>query len=243
MDKNEAKLVLQACRPNGEDATRPVFSDAIALAEQDPELKAWWEARQSFDRNMSAKLKEIPLPADLRATIMAGRKIEQMTPRFRMPLWLAAAAVITLLVVAGSMLRSNAGATLASADYRASVFAFMGDDSPSLGTTSENQAKLVAWLKEKNSPTGTVPASMAGLPSVGCQTFQVKGHAVSLICFQVTGGVVHLVIVDKNALGDPPGASPEFAQNGNWSTAAWSDNEKSYMLMTEESPETLKRLL
>lgn len=248
MDRNEAKLLLQACRPNGEDAASPVFAEALALAVRDPELKAWWEAQQAFDRKISAKLKEVPVPADLRATILAGRKIEQLTPHYRLPYWLAAAAIVMVLCVAGSLAfhtGQQRPPTMAKAGYDEAALAFLGNDAPSLGTLSADHGQVEAWLSQHNSPVGTIPANMGSMPSVGCQTFAVQGHTVSLICFSMAGGgVAHLFVVDQKALTDPPGMSgPEYKQFGSWATASWSDGTKSYLLATRAGPDMLQRLL
>ena len=248
MDKNEAKLLLQACRPNGQDAALSVFAEALALVERDPELKAWWEAQQAFDQKISAKLKEVPVPSNLRATILAGRKIEELTPRFQVPTWLAIAAMVVILCVAGvGVVHHGMGGTehLSSDGYKTGAIAFLGDNGPSLGTTSPDHDKLVAWLKERNAPVGTIPASMNAMPSVGCQTFPVQGHSVSLICFSMAdGGIVHLFVIDRDALADPPSSTgPEYKQMGRWATASWSDGQKSYMLATDAGVNMLKQLL
>jgi hypothetical protein len=259
MDRDEAKLILQACRPNGQDDALPAFAEALAMVECDPELKAWWEAQKKFDRAISQKIREIPLPADLRATIMAGRKIEQMTPRYHLPYWLAAAAMIAVCLglgyevwqgphtsgIASVPPRATASPeSLASHDYEKGVFDYLDSDAMSLAMSSPDHDKVAAWLKQRNSPTGNIPGKMVALPSAGCQTFAVHGHTVSLICFSLAdGGYAHLFIVDKNALSDPPGSSPEFQTNGAWYTATWSDNGHSYMLATEDGPNQLKQLL
>jgi len=264
MDKNEAKLLLQACRPNGQDDSLPAFAEALALVERDPELKAWWEARKAFDRAIASKLQGVAVPADLRATIMAGRRIEQMTPRYRLPYWLAAAAVVVLGIglaprywpsttkvaslptahVAPAPQPLPDGHALANHDYEKGVFDYLDSDAMSLAMTSPDHDLVAAWLKQRHSPTGNIPGKMVSLPSAGCQTFAVHGHTVSLICFSLAdGGYAHLFIVDKGALSDPPGNSPEFQKNGEWFTATWSDDGHSYMLATEDSADQLKRLL
>jgi hypothetical protein len=261
MDKTEAKLLLQACRSNGQDDALQAFAEALALVERDPELKAWWNAQRAFDRAVSAKLNEIPLPADLHATILAGRKIEQMTPRFDFTNWLAFAATIAVCVGLGfhflngpvpssavtSPLAHNDLPTaqpLPSHDYETGVFAFLDSDSISLAMSSPDHDEVAAWLKQRNSPTGTIPSKMATLPTAGCQTFAVHGHTVSLICFSLAGGgYAHLFIVEKQALTDPPGNSPEFSHAGAWATAAWSDGTHSYLLATQSDPDKLKQLL
>jgi hypothetical protein len=245
MDKHEAKLLLQACRANGEDDALPAFAEALALAGRDPELKAWWEAQRVFDAKVAAKLGEIPIPADLRATILAGRKITPMPKRSVLPYWLAAAAMVAVLVVIGGLLVPSArGPAMASSDYNATVLPLLGNDSPSLAMTSPEQDKVMAWLKERHSPTGILPAGMTQLPSVGCQTFSVHGHTVSLICFTMANGkLAHLFVVQRNDLSDPPGDSPQFAKVGTWSTAAWSNGDQSFLLATQSDPDALKQLL
>ena len=109
---------------------------------------------------------------------------------------------------------------------------------------SPEHEKVAAWLKERNSPMGNLPAAMAQLPSVGCQTLSVRGHTVSLICFTMANGkLAHLFVVRRQDLSDPPGNSPQFAKVGSWSTAAWSDGAESYLLATQADPDALKQLL
>jgi len=247
MDKNEAKLLLQAYRPNGQDAGHPFFAEALACVEADPELKIWWEAQQNFDRKVSAKLQAVPVPDHLRTTLLASHKIEHFAPRFRLPHWLAAAAVVAFLFVVGLHPWSNrlplAAIPIASHEYNASILHFLNDD-PGLGLMASDHAKVVDWLQQRHAPTGSIPLHMTTMPTLGCQKFALHGHDVSLICFSLAGGeVAHLFIVDEKALVDPPGPSPTFAQMDSWSTASWSDGTKSYLLMTEAGPDTLKHLL
>jgi hypothetical protein len=245
MDKQEAKMLLQARRPNGQDAPQPVFAEALALAESDPELKIWWDAQQEFDRTVAAKLGGVPVPDDLRATILAGQKIEQFTARPHLSVWLAAAAAVAILCVAGTFMHVAAFGPLAQADYDAAVLPLLDNDSPPLAMTSPDHDKIAAWLKSQNAPLGTLPAKMASLPSVGCQKFAVHGHAVSLVCFVMAGGgIAHLFVVDERVLTDPPSsAAPEFDQIQGWTTASWSDGRMSYMLATRAGADALRQLL
>jgi hypothetical protein len=245
MDKQEAKRVLQALRP--EDADTTAFAEALALVENDPELKIWWEAQQSFDHLVSTKLAQVPVPAGLRENILAARKIKQFTPRPHIGLWLAAAAAVGILCVVATTLytSSKEAGPVASATYDEDALAYLGNDAPALGMTSPDHDKIVAWLKERNAPTGDMPSKMTALPAVGCQKFDVQGHKVSLICFVLAGGkLVHLFVVDEGALSDPPSsAGPEFKQVEGWSTAAWSDGRMSYLLATQADSDALRQLL
>ena len=250
MDKQEAKQVLQALRPSDLNSSDPMVIQALVVIEGNPELKAWWTAQQSFDRKVAAKLREIPIPAELRASLLSSGKI---TPFPSQPaaqphlsfFWLAAAAAVAILCVAGTFLHVSATAPLARSDYTADVLPLLNHDSPPLAMTSPDRGKIAAWLKERNAPMGTLPAGITALPTVGCQKFVVHGHAVSLICFALAGGgIAHLFIVDQRALADPPGNNaPEFDQVQEWATAAWSDGHMSYLLATEAGPDALKQLL
>jgi hypothetical protein len=247
MDKQEAKLVLQACRPNNLDAARPFFAEALALAEADPELKAWWEAQQAFDRKVAAKLGEVPLPDDLRDTILAGRKVVPFAPQLHHVFGLAAAAAVAILCAVGISYHSASenARHVSSEAYDQAALGFLGNDAPDLAMTSSEHDKVVAWLKDRQAPTGDLPAKMSSLPTVGCQKYVVHGHTVSLICFTLAEGkLVHLFVVDQDALTDPPTRSaPEFRQMYGWSTASWSDGRMSYLLATQASPDALKQLL
>lgn len=82
MDREEAKKILQVCRPdNSEDRADPVIAEAIALAEKDEELMAWFEAEQDFDRQMCDEFQTIAPPQDLKATILAGMRSHQSVAR------------------------------------------------------------------------------------------------------------------------------------------------------------------
>lgn len=247
MDKTEAKSLLQAYRPNGQDAQSPAFADALRMIEHDPELRAWWEAQQAFDRKMMVKLKDTPLPADLRATILAGRKMEQLTPRFRVPAWLAIAAMIALVLVAGLSRWAAPPPVplITSAMLTSSALQNVSNDSPPLQMLSSDHDKIVAWLKEQHAPTGALPTSLATVPSIGCEKFKVQGHNVTLICFALADGkIAHLFVMEKKGLSDPPpDMAPLYAQNGSWSTATWSEASKSYVLATQAGADVLKQLL
>lgn len=247
MDKVEARLLLQACRPDRGDASHPLFAEALALAERDPELKAWWDLQQEFDRKVVAKLREVAPPTDLRATILAGRKIEQMTPRHALPAWLAMAAAIVVLGVLAIFLlpmhSSPAHLAMDTAEYKSSLIHFLSND-PELALASPDHAKVMAWLREQKAPLGHLTEKMDAVPTFGCQKLEIHGHAVSLICFNVSDNeVVHLFVIDKHDLFNPPRETPTLDSRGAWSMASWSDENRSYVLVTTSPANTLRKLL
>ena len=246
MDKQEAKLVLQARRPNDLD-TDPAFAEALALVETDRELRAWWEAQQAFDQKVAAKLEEIEPPEELRAAILGRGKIHRLPPQPFFPFWLSAAAAVAILcAVSASYHATKLAARHISTDkYHEVTLTFLGNDTPSLGMMSPDHDKIMTWLKDQQAPMGQLPEKMASLPSVGCQKFMLQGHPVTLICFTIAEGkLVHLFVVHSKDLAEPPTqAEPQFQEVNGWSTASWSDGSMSYMLATQAGTDALRQLL
>src|SRR4029434_1394545 len=51
--------------------------EALAQAQRDPQLRAWLEDSQHFDRAISERLRSLDVPPDLRATILAGGRLSR----------------------------------------------------------------------------------------------------------------------------------------------------------------------
>lgn len=247
MDRSQARLVLQAHRPTDLAATIPELAEALTLAENDPELKAWWEAQQAFDRKVAAKLADIRVPADLRANILASQKIEPFTLRPFFPFWLAAAAVVAILCASSASFHASylASQHISTDAFHVATLEFVSNPNAELGMTSTDRDKVLAWLKGQNAPVGAMPGKLTALPTFGCQKLMVQGHAVSLMCFTLADGqLVHLFVVPRDAMTEPPlRAAPDIKMVNGWATASWSDERMSYMLATQDGMDTLRRLL
>ena len=99
MNREQAKLLLSACRPNGADADDPRLAEAFARLEHDAELQAWFAAEQAADKIIAAKLKAAPLPEDLLAQIREGTLARIAGKPKRPSLTLAMAASLALLEI------------------------------------------------------------------------------------------------------------------------------------------------
>ena len=247
MDKSQAKQVLQALRPSDLDTTQPLFAEALALVETDPELRVWWAAQQDFDRKVADKLDRIPIPPDLRSAILGLNKVEPFTLRPFFPFWLAAAAVVAVLCAISTSFHAEylASQHISTDTFTATTLGFLGNDTPDLAITSPDHGQLLAWLKAQGAPTGAMPDKMAALPGIGCQKIVINGHNVSLVCFQLADGkIVHLFMVAREAMQEPPlRAAPNMRMINGWATASWSDEHMSYMLATQDGMDTLRGLL
>ena len=93
MNNEEAKLILQAYRPGGPDASDPLFAEALEHARRDPELQKWFAEQQTLDSLIQSKLRPaVAVPRDLKTNLLALRKIIRPVPWWFQPMKLAAAA-------------------------------------------------------------------------------------------------------------------------------------------------------
>jgi hypothetical protein len=78
MNHEEAKQLLELCRPGSEeDHQDPALAEAFALLDTDDELNAWFEEQQAIDARISDSINAIEVPADLKASILAGMRLHQ----------------------------------------------------------------------------------------------------------------------------------------------------------------------
>lgn len=75
MEREEAKHILQLCRPgNDEDRLDPLIAKAIGLCDDDDELRTWFEEQQAIDARIGVALGTIePLP-NFKASTLIGMR-------------------------------------------------------------------------------------------------------------------------------------------------------------------------
>ena len=72
MNNQEAKLILQAYRSNGQDASDPFFADVLEQARRDPELQKWFAEEILLNTRLQVRLEAaIPVPSGLKANLLA----------------------------------------------------------------------------------------------------------------------------------------------------------------------------
>ena len=238
MNNEEAKLILQAYRPGGQDANDPRFREALEQAQRDPELARWFANEQALDSRISGKLKaSITPPAHLKSQLLAQQKIIRPVAWWRQPAWqLAAAACLALLVtVAAIWLRSDRAAGSPFTQYRSAMADFTAHKLDRLDLMSRDIAEVRRWLAQKESHGDLVlPAGLDGRPSLGCRLLEFNGKKVSLICFEMENRqIAHLLVIDRAAFKDAPSESPVFNQVGEIATVSWSRGDKTYVVASK----------
>lgn len=236
MNNEEAKLILQAYRPSGQDANDPRFREALEQAQRNPELARWFANEHGLDSRISAKLRaSIQPPAHLKSQLLAQRKMIRPVAWWRRPAWqLAAAACLAVVVTLGVLWFKPAGQTRFAA-YRSEMADFAGHKLDRLDLMSSDVAEVRRWLAQRQSHGDLVlPAGLDGRPSLGCRLLDWKGKKVSLICFELENRqVAHLLVIDRAALNDAPTESPVFNQVGDVATVSWSRGGKSYVVASK----------
>lgn len=243
MNNQEAKLILQAYRPNGQDASEPFFTEALEQARRDPELQKWFAEEMVLNARTQSRLETaIPVPAALKSELLALRKTVRPAPWWFQPMKLAAAVVAIALLGAGLLLMTKRPAQLES--FRETMAQRSADMQDHVVFESHDIAKIQQWLQGHNIATNfALPASLQGGTPQGCRLVDWNGHKATMICFMLNGQHMDLFVIDRNGLpGFPENGAPQFAQAGGLMTAMWANGGKVYLL-TGGSKELLQKVL
>jgi hypothetical protein len=259
MDNREAKFILSAYRPGGQDANDPRFAEALEQARRDPILQRWFDESVAFDAAMTEKLSATSVPSDLRESIFTGVRITRAPhpPQdgFAVAKWknswrkwaIAAAAVVSttlgILIWHNTRPAPMAGWQLQALD---AVLSSIARNESHFDVISPNPGDLVKWLRANYAPMGgRLPDRLDKLPSIGCKTFFWRGKPVSLICFTLPEGrAIHLVITNVSTESDRAiKHEAKMVQQAQWATATWREGSMIYMLALEGSRDELRRYL
>ena len=273
MNSDEAKFILQAYRPGGQDMSDPQIAAALEQAQRDPKLAKWFAEQRAFDAAMVQKLNTVPVPADLKATILAGRKVVRPTPWWSRRLHpIAVAASLALAFATIGLLAGHEpaeppadfkhftgdltdhlskGYGILSKDAKPPVESagYFNDQAYRMNFRSPNLEDIQSWLGMNGGHTGF--REMRGLKQsdhLGCNVLNWRGHRVTLIAFHTGHSLphdkVHVAIIDSASLPDAPAPRiPSVVELGNWSIAALNDGKLTYLLLAPLEPYQLARLL
>ncbi|HEU0008430.1 MAG TPA: hypothetical protein VFT34_01295 [Verrucomicrobiae bacterium] len=230
MTRDEARQILEAARANGRDDTDPRVAEALRLADQDPELAGELERQRALDATMIAGMSSISVPADLKQSILAGRKI--VKPHFWQD-WrtaTAAAAAIAVLVAGAIYFINQSTRGFAAFRRQLVVETWAGD--PHLDLETDDLSKVRAWLAGQGAATNfTLPAALAGARVHGARVFEYDGHMISQVCLAEGPRHLHLYVLDRPPFSDlPPVGAPDFEKCGGWKTASWRQGNTTYVL-------------
>jgi hypothetical protein len=240
MKNQEAKFILKVYRPDGSDASDPLFEEPLAQARQDPALAAWLKSEQALDGAIAARLKEVAIP-DLREAILAGVRAGGRRKSNRFVVWLAAAAAFAVLAAGAYGLRRGT-----SNPYDLAHFA-LSDVSDDLKDHKGHVPGMGAIQARLADPSSRLSAGVnvepAQLRADGCRTLTIGGRDVFEICFK-RGVVFHLYLAPRKDF-DPKSelGGPMFVNEGRLASATWADARFIYVAVTDGGSAAIKAAL
>jgi len=245
MDNAEARFILQAYRPNGSDARDPLFAEPLERVRKDAKLAAWFEQQRSFDTIISAKLREVPPPAGLRESILAGVRVSAPA-RSRRPWgrWLAAAAALALLGAVAVRQVVGTAARPELYDLAQAAWRDTAVDGPRHRGVVPGLAAITHRLSAGNLRfAGSLGIDLAQLHADGCRTVRLGGRNVFEICFGPKNEF-HLFLADSgDFLPSSDAHSPLWIEQAGLASATWADSRVAYSLVSQTGAVGLRHLL
>lgn len=245
MNNHEAKFILHGYRPHGRDAGDPQFAEALRQAQEDPHLASWLAQEQEVDAAIARKVQTCPLPEGLKEAILAGRKIVAATAWWRRREVLAVAASLVFVAVLAAFWLKPGGASTVEI-LRQDLTQMLSTGSYSLQAHAEDIAQLKESIRAHGGHADFVlPAGLKDARGYGCQVLDWRGKSVTMICLRTSeAGIVHLFVIRASDLpGAPRPGAPRFARRGEWASAAWTLEDKTYLLVGLTDRQTLQKIL
>lgn len=252
MNTDEAKRTLFLYRPGTADSEDPSFADALALCERDPDLKDWFERHCSVRAALRSKLRQCPVPEGLKEQILAERpsQLRSRTRRHSGPVLAGAIAVLLLLVAGVGLFQTVAPrqTPLMALRDRMVGKAFKVY---SMDLETAQAARVRSFLARRGAPAEFhLPEGVQSTLLLGCIATEWRGNPVSMICFSSQTNRVNpppdlWLFVAKNsaASGAPATDHPLFDQSNGVTTAIWSREGDTYILVREGTPAEIRKFL
>jgi len=243
MTTPEAKQILLLHRPWLGEPLDAEMAEALALATRDPDLKQWWENHLACQLAVRAKLNTIPVPAHLRSSILAERKVIHVAFWQRAPVWLAAAAALVLLIGVSTLLLQSRSPDR-FADFRSRmVRSALRQYSMDIVTNDMRQVRQ--FLAGHGAPADyALPAGLARLSLTGGASLKWRGAPVSMVCFdRGDNEMLYLFVMDQTVVKDAPAAAPQVTKVNKFVTVSWSDGRRAYVLAGPEEADFAKKYL
>lgn len=246
MNSQEAKLILQAYRPGGQDAADPMFAEALALAQRDPELQKWFAQEQVLDSLVQTRLqKAVPIPFGLKTRLLAQRKTVRPTPWWRAPFWLVTAAAILILMAGLAVVWLKPSNRPQFAELRQTMIQNSLQMENHVIHMAPDMAQIQSWLKSQKAPADfAMPASLHDAMLRGCKVLDWHGQKVTMICLGAGGKHVDLFVIDCTRFRDfQPSETAQFARADGVTTAVWCNGDKTFLLASQMNESELRKVL
>lgn len=248
VNREQAQLILAACRPGEEDRSDPQVAEAFAELQRDPQLARWYAEERAFDEAIAGHLAAMPAPFGLKTRILANVGTGGKESKLRWAAFIATAAAAVLLLAQLVVLNRGSSTPPAKlADFREEMISFVRLQPP-LDMQSTSLKPIQQWLTQTGAPPAEhIPPRLAVLETMGCRVLSFRSHKVTLVCFchgKDNKDIAHLFIIDSAALPKvKSGEPPVFAKWGDWMTATWTEDDRVYTLAAQANQAVLEQFL
>jgi uncharacterized membrane protein YbaN (DUF454 family) len=226
----EAKTILLGWRPGHGDLRDAEVASALEQAKRDPALNEWLEQHAAFQRTVARSFQQIPVPADLRARILARPRNVVAGPWWRRPGWMAAAAAVVLLLGLAAWwfqpLPENSLSVFRSRMVKTVLRQY------AMEIVTNDMAQVRAHLDNHRAPSNYVlPGKLGRQPVLGAGVLSFGAEKVSMVCLEsVSQGTLFLFVVNRDALQGPVPDTAEFVQVSKLMTVTWNQGGLTYVL-------------
>lgn len=245
MNREQAQEILLLYRPGTDNPAEPEIAQALALAREDHELGEWLRRHQAFQSTMRASLRAIPVPSGLRDQLWRENKIIRPPAWWQKPspLWLAAAAVLIVLLGVAPLWVGQTRPDRFVHFQRRMVGEVLRQYGMDQKTSDLNQ--LRQFIATRGAPADfRVPPGLEKLSLTGGGVLRWRSHPVSMVCFdRGDQQMVFLFVMKRSAVKDPPPDKPASEKVSELWTTSWSEGEHAYVLAGFEEPDFQKKYL
>ncbi|MCC5790270.1 MAG: hypothetical protein JJT75_11590 [Opitutales bacterium] len=247
MNKQLVKETLSAFRHGLDDPEDPVFQEALAEVEKDPELQKWQQQAILEDQALRRAFNRSPAPKDLPEKIYAQHQSAKILsfPSHKQTFSAVAVAVILVAALFIFIKVDGPASSLTAEEFVSSTFALESGGHTDLDFISSDLDEKIRWLADSNAPTGwELPESFQVAVASGCSKVHIKNHPVSMVCYRLPEGpMAHIYVIKRDALSQatPPG-EVHYDQSGDFSSARWCDGKFYYIAIAQAPRESLAGL-
>ncbi len=243
MNCKEAAAQLLLYRPGSSDDSDPQIAEALDLARHDAELGRWFEQHCAYQAALRRKFRQIDIPSELKASILAQSKIVRPPIWWRSPFELAAVAAVVLFIgLAGLWLKPRTPDRFA--DYQARmVRSALREYRMDVVTNDMQQVRQ--FLAARGAPADyVVPRGLKQLQLTGGGLLRWRSQPVTMVCFdRGDKQMLFLFVMARSAVKDPPPETPQVVKVNKLLTAQWSQADKTYLLAGPEEADFVRKYL
>lgn len=235
MTIDEAKQVLVLFRPGTTDAKDPEFAEALELARNYPELGAWFEKHCAYQTAMRDKFRQLEVPPGLKAQLEEAQSLARQRRSARRMAWMAAAAAVLLLALAGALLGPRIPDRFA--DYRSRMVSTT-QRAYRMDLHTSDKAEMRRYVAQRGAPSNyRLTPKLEQLTQTGGGVMQWRSNPVSMVCFdRGDKQMLFLFVMKKTAVKDSPPTAPQLERVSSLVTVSWTQGDNTYVLAGPEEP-------